>query len=180
MSLFNQIVSALNNPEQEASNTQLSNIIDTVQQLASSSNTNSSDIQTAMSIVGNFTRSALQQQRNERGVGEVNQLIERFAGNTASSQALQTLFSTPQLQQMIQQINLRTGLNSRTIHNMLPILVPLVLNLLKTGNRKTNYPATNSASIASNSVLDSFLDADGDGDVDIADAMIMANRYLNK
>jgi len=180
MSLFNQILDAVNNPEQEASTSQLGGIIDTVQQLASNSNTNSSDIRSAMSVVGSFTRSALQQQRSNGRINQANQLINQFGGTRASTQAVQTLFSGPQLQQMIQQINQKTGLDARAIQGLLPILVPLVLNLLKTGNRRTNSAVHTTNSAAGNSVLDSFLDADGDGDVDVADAMIMAQRHLGK
>ena len=54
---------------------------------------------------------------------------------------------------------------------MLPTVLPLVLNMLQTGN-DTDNPESG------NSVLTSFLDADGDGDVDIADAMKMASRFL--
>ena len=180
MSLFNQILDAINNPEQEANSNQLSSILDTVQQLSSNSNTSSSDIQSAMSIVGKFTRSALQQQLQINGTTQVNQLINQFAGNSANSLALQKLFSTPQLQQMIQQINRTTGLDSRTIQSILPVLVPLVLKLLKTGNKKVNSPIHSTNSVASNSVLNSFLDADRDGDVDISDAINMAFRYLGR
>ena len=180
MSLFNQILDAINNPEQEANSNQLGSIVDTLQQLSSDSNASSDDIQSAMSIVGNFTRSALQQQRQSNGVTQANQIINQFAGNHANSQALQTLFSNPQLQQMIQQINRKTGLDSRTITALLPILVPLVLNLLKTGNRKVNSPAYSTNSTSINSVLNSFLDADGDGDVDVVDAINMASRYLGR
>jgi len=56
---------------------------------------------------------------------------------------------------------------------MLPILVPLVLNLLQTG---TGVQSQGGA----NPVLNAFLDADRDGDVDIADAMQMAGRYLSR
>jgi hypothetical protein len=55
---------------------------------------------------------------------------------------------------------------------MLPILVPLVLKFLQTGNNAQNPQG-------SNPVLNTFLDADNDGDVDIADAMRMAGRYFN-
>ncbi len=54
---------------------------------------------------------------------------------------------------------------------MLPILVPLVLNFLKTGNDKRNIQGNNP-------VVSSFLDSDGDGDVDLKDAINMASRYL--
>jgi hypothetical protein len=53
---------------------------------------------------------------------------------------------------------------------MLPTLVPLALNFLKTGNNGQG----------SNSVLSSFLDADGDGSFDMGDAMQMASGFLNR
>jgi hypothetical protein len=56
---------------------------------------------------------------------------------------------------------------------MLPILVPLVLKFLQSGNNTQNPQG-------SNPVLNTFLDADGDGDVDIADAMQMAGRYMGR
>jgi hypothetical protein len=179
MSLFNQILNAVNNPQQEASLNQLGGILDTVQQLSNNSQTNSTNIQSAMSVVGNFTRSALQQQRQTNGNTQVNQLIDRFAGNRANPQALSMLFSNAQIQQMVQQINRTTGLDSQTIMTLIPILVPLVLNILKTGNSKANSPAHQS-NASKNSVLDSFLDADGDGDVDVSDAVNMAFRHLGR
>jgi hypothetical protein len=47
------------------------------------------------------------------------------------------------------------------------------LKFLQTGNNTSNPQG-------SNPVLNSFLDADGDGDVDIADAMKMAGRYFGQ
>lgn len=173
MNIFNQIVSAIDNPEQEASNNQLSSILDTVQQLSGNYQANPSAVESAMSIVGNYTKSALQQQRNQGGTTQVNQMLKQFGGTQASPQVLSALFGSSQLQSMITQISQRTGLNSQTIQSMLPILVPLVLNLLKTGNQKGNLQG-------GNPVLNSFLDSDGDGDVDVSDMMTMASRYLGR
>ena len=173
MSIFNQILSAIDNPEREASNNQLGSIVDTVQQLSGNYQTNPSSVQSAMSIVGNYTKSALQQQRRQGGTARVNQLLNQFGGTQASPQILSTLFGSSQLQDMVEQISRRTGLNSRTIMTMLPILVPLVLNLLRTGNNKRNIQG-------SNPVLNSFLDSDGDGDVDLNDMMNMASRHLGR
>ena len=173
MSIFNQILSAIDNPDTDASTSQLSTILDTVQQLSGNYQANPSAIQSAMSIVGNYTKSALQQQRNQGGIGQVNQLINQFGGTGANSQVVSALFNSSQLQDMIQQISSRTGLNAGTIQNMLPILVPLVLNLLKTGNNKRNL-------LQINPVVSSFLDSDGDGDVDLNDVMNMAYRYLGR
>ena len=173
MSIFNQILSAIDNPEREASSNQLSNILNTVQQLSGSYQANPDAVQSAMSIVGNYTKSALQQQRNQGGAAQVNQLVNQFGGTRANSQILSTLFSNSQLQDMMQQISNRTGLNTQIIQSILPILVPLVLNLLKTGNKQGNLQDNNP-------VVNSFLDSDGDGDVDLTDAMNMAYRYLGR
>ena len=173
MSIFNQILSAIDNPDREASSNQLGTILDTVQQLSGSYQANPDAVQSAMSIVGNYTKSALQQQRDQGGTAQVNQIINQFGGTQSNSQVLSDLFSNSQLQDMMQQISRRTGLNAQTIQTILPILVPLVLNLLKTGNKKGNLQDINP-------VVTSFLDADGDGDVDLTDAISMASRYLGR
>jgi hypothetical protein len=59
------------------------------------------------------------------------------------------------------------------IQSMLPMLVPLVLKFLQTGNNTQGGQG-------GNPVLNTFLDADGDGDVDIADAMQLASRHLGR
>lgn len=50
------------------------------------------------------------------------------------------------------------------------MLIPVVLNMLRSGT-----PTQNPQS-GTNPVLNAFLDADRDGDVDIADAMQLASR----
>ena len=173
MSIFNQILGAIDNPEMEASKGQLGSILDTVQQLSGNNQASPDAIQSAMSIVGNYTKSALQQKRSNGNMAQVNQLVNQFGGTRANSQIMSALFSSGQIQEMIQKISQRTGLDSKVILSMLPILVPLVLNLLKTGNRRGNANAQNP-------VVSSFLDSDGDGDVDLADALGMASRYLGR
>ena len=161
MSLFKQILSAIDSPQLEASSNQLGSILGTVQQLidSDSNSANSTDIQSAMSIIGNFTRSALQEQRNMGGASQAQQLVNQFAGTQASTAAVQALFNSSQLQTMIGVISSKTGLNPQTINSLLPTLVPIVLNFLKTGNNPSNAQAANQ-------VLNSFLDADGDGECD--------------
>jgi hypothetical protein len=83
------------------------------------------------------------------------------------------LFGAPQIQQIVQEVERRTGLSSGTVQAMLPILVPIVLKFLQTGTSTT-------PSQGSNPVLNTFLDADGDGDVDIADALRMAGRHFGQ
>jgi len=172
MSLFNQILNAIDNPDQLANAGQIANIMGTVHQLSNNSEADTSTIQTLMSLVGKYARPALQAKRDNEGEEQTRSFVNQFSGTQPSNQAVNLLFSSPQVQQLIEEAEQRTGLAAGTIQNLLPTLVPLVLNLLQTGASSDNPQG-------SNSVLNSFLDSDGDGDVDITDAMKMARRFLN-
>lgn len=75
MSLFDQIRGAIDNPNQQASSSQLGTILDTVQQLSSNHNTDSSTVQSAASIVGKYVRSSLQQKRESGGEQQAQEAI---------------------------------------------------------------------------------------------------------
>lgn len=172
MGLFDQIVTAINNPNKEASGSQLGNILATVQQVSNSMGVDTNTTQTAMSMLGGYVRSALKQKQHEGGTEAVQATVNQFAGTNPSFQAVQALFSVTQINDIVQSISQRTGFDASQIQNLLPTLIPIILNLLKTGNDTQN------PNQASNNVLNSFLDADGDGDIDISDVMGMANRFL--
>ncbi|WNZ21930.1 DUF937 domain-containing protein [Leptolyngbya sp. NK1-12] len=180
MGLFDQILSAVNNPNQQASPDQLGAILNTVQQLSNRQGLNPSTTQTAMSVVGSYVRSALQQQRNAGGNARAEAIVNQYGGTSPSLGALDALFSPAQQRQVADAVAQRTGISADQVIALLPILVPIVLNLLKQGSttRTANAPTANTT--GSNSVLDSFLDADGDGDVDVGDAMSLAGRFLNQ
>lgn len=174
MGLLDQILSAVNNSDQQASSGQIASILSTVQQLSDSYGTNPSNVQSAMSIVGNFVRSALQQKQATEGYEQTQGIVNHYSGTYPNPQAVDALFGSSQIQQIVQAVTQRTGLDANTIQGMLPILVPLVLNLLQTGTNSQNPQQ------GANPVLNTFLDADGDGDVDITDAMIMAGRHFSQ
>ncbi len=173
MSLFNTILSAIDNPDLLANSGQLAGILNSAQQLSSSYRSDPSAVESAMSVVGKYVRSSLQEQRNSGTEAQAQALVNQFSGTQPSTQAVQALFSNLQIQSIIQEVKNRTGLDAKQIQGMLPMLVPLVLNFLQTGTNKLNPQGANS-------VLSNFLDADGDGDVDMMDAIQMASRYLQK
>jgi len=177
MALFDQILGAINNPNQQASPDQLGTILNTVQQLSRNQGMDASTTQTALSVVGSYVRSALQQQRATGGNARAEAIVNQFGNAQPSTAALQSLFTPQQQQQVAQAVSQRTGISSDKIMVLLPILVPIVLNLLKTGSAKTSAP---SSGTNSNTVLNAFLDADGDGDVDVGDAMSWAGRFMNQ
>ena len=171
MGLFDMINDAISNPAQEASPDQVGSILGAAQALTGSSGASFDQVQSVMSVVGNFTRSALKEKRDTEGDNQVQSLVNQLSGTVGNQFAVNALFNLPQVQQIVELAIEKTGLPEDTIKSMLPVVLPLVLKLLQTGN-----PTDNSE--GGNSVLSSFLDADGDGDVDISDALGLASRFL--
>jgi len=62
-------------------------------------------------------------------------------------------------------------MDSQKIVSMLPTVIPIVMKLLNTGSAKQGDQGDNP-------VLNAFLDADGDGEVDMGDMMGVASRFL--
>ncbi len=171
MSLFDQIISAVANPQQQGSTDQLGNILGIAQQVAGSQGIDSGATQAVMSLLGGHVRSSLQNQGNDQAYSLVNQ----FAGLGNNPQAVNALFPGSMQQQVAESISQHTGIDSNLIMSMLPVLVPLVLNMLKSG-----APAQQQDGQTGNPVLNAFLDADRDGDVDIGDMMGMAGQFLSQ
>lgn len=172
MGLFDQIINAIDSKDHQGSTGQLSSNLSTMQQLSNSYGADPSTMQSALSIVGNYVRGALQQKRSVNGAEDAQNIVNQYSGTYPNPQAVQSLFSGGQIAQIAAEVASRTGLSAGTIQQMLPILVPIVLNLLQSGNRTQNHQG------GSNPVLNTFLDADRDGDVDIADAMQLASRHF--
>ncbi|MGB3534107.1 MAG: DUF937 domain-containing protein [Microcoleaceae cyanobacterium] len=174
MGLFDQIVSALSDPDLQANTGQLDGILNTVQRVTNNAGVSPQTTEAAMSMLGGYVRSSLQQKRLNNGQESVQAVVNQYGGTGSSQAAVNQLFSPQQQEQVANAISQRTGINTSTLMSLLPVLVPVVLNLLQTG---TN---TRSPGRGNNPVLSGFLDADGDGDVDITDAMRLAGQYLKK
>lgn len=174
MGLFDQIINAIDNSNQQGNTGQLGNILNTVQQVSNSTGTDPSTMQSALGIVGNYVRSALQQKQATEGNQAAQNVVNQFGGTSPNPQAVNSLFAPFLQQQLAETVAQRTGLNAGMVQQLLPILVPVVLNLLKSGANSQNPQA------GGNPVLNSFLDSDRDGDVDIMDAIQLASRYLGR
>jgi uncharacterized protein YidB (DUF937 family) len=168
MGLFDQILGAAAG---DSNLGQLSNILNTVQQLSGNTGVDSGTMQTVLSVVGGQVRSALQQKRATEGDDAVQNLVNDFAGTSPNPQAVDSLFGQGMQQQIAQMAAQRTGLDAGMLQQALPMIVPAVLNLLNSGG---------STQGGGNPMLSAFLDSDGDGDVDITDIMQMAAKYMGR
>lgn len=183
MGLFDQVLGAMNSSDREANPDQLSSILGAFQQLSGSQGINASQSQTMMSMVGQFVRSSLQDKRSSEGGAQVESLVNRFAGTQPNPTAVDALFPPAQQQQVSQSIAQRTGLDPTMVQSFLPMVVPVVLNFLKTGSSTGSQPTSsqsNPGQSSGNPVLNAFLDADGDGDVDMGDMMNQASRFMGQ
>lgn len=165
MGLFDQILGAVSNSNQQGGLGQIASLLNSVEQLKNTTGADSSTIQTILTVVGGQVRSSLQDKQATDGDGAAQELVNQFAGTSPDTEAVNSLFS-PAIQQQVAEVAAqRTGLDAEMIQQLLPSIVPVVLNFLQAGG---------------NPILSSFLDADSDGDVDIADAIKLASRYLGR
>jgi Bacterial protein of unknown function (DUF937) len=172
MSLFDQIASAIANPNQQASTDQMGTILNVVQQLAGNHGVETMATQTVMSALSGHVHSALQGQQAMGGVDQVASLLGQFAGTSPNASAVQALFPGQQQQDVIQAVAQSTGLDANMIQSLLPALVPLALNMLQSGASQSPGAA------AGNPVLNAFLDSDHNGSVDLGDALSMASQFM--
>lgn len=163
MGLFDQILGSVS--QQSGGIGQLVGIANTFQQISNNTGTDTSTMQSVLSIVGQQVHSSLKAKQENEGTEAVENLINQFAGKSPDSGAVDSLFSPDTQQQVTEIASERTGLDGEVIQQLLPSLVPLVLKFLQSGG---------------NPLLSQFLDADGDGDIDIADAIQFMNRFLGK
>lgn len=175
MSLFEQVLKAVNEPNKQASPSQLSQIIQMVEQVSQVGGVNRQTTQVIASIAGKYVRSALKEKQQSQGMEETEAVIEKYSGTNPNAEAVNAVMTPEKQQEMAQEVANTTGLNTEMIQSMLPTLIPIILQLLQAGANNTKAPGQ-----GNNSVLQSFLDTDGDQDVDIADALSLAQRFLSK
>jgi hypothetical protein len=171
MSLFFDVLSSINNPNQQASTDQLSAVTNSFQQLANSQGMNTDQMSSVLSALGGSLQPVLKQQASMMGTGQLDGMINKIAG-TGGLSALQSAIPPQMQQQLVQSVAQKSGLNAGMVQSMLPQLLPAVMGLLGMGAPKPGVSG-------SNALLNSFLDADRSGNTDLGDVFKFANRFLN-
>lgn len=170
MGLFDQVLNAIEDPQRQGNSNQLGQIVSAMSQMSQQTHTNPDTMQQAVAIVGSFLKPSLQETRRTQGEAAAEQMVERGSQAGGATAILSQLLNPQQQQKLVQTLENRTGLNGSQVQSLLPVLIPIVMNLLKTGS--STQPGQ-----ANNSVLNAFLDADGDGDVDMSDMLNAARRF---
>ncbi|MBF2064520.1 MAG: DUF937 domain-containing protein [Calothrix sp. C42_A2020_038] len=172
MSFFFDLLSAINNPNQQANVPQLASIINSVESLTTNRGIQPTQVQTMISIVGNMIRPVLKQQQTVIGSGRLENLISQVVTGGTSSSAFASLISPELMQQISETVTQRTGMSPNLVQSALPSAISTVFGLLQMGAPQTGAWGN------SNPLLSSFLDSDENG-VDFGDVVKFANRFLH-
>lgn len=170
MSLVFDVLSSINNPNQQGSVAQLGNVVGGLQQLAASQGIDASQMQSVLSAAGGFLGPALQQQQGVLGGSQLENLIGQLGGSGAPATAMQSLIPPQLMQQMVQAVSQKTGLDTGMLQNLLPSLIPAVMGLLNMGSSK---PGTGGG----NELMSAFLN--GGSNANLGEVFKFANRFLN-
>jgi hypothetical protein len=171
MGLFFDVLSAINNPNQQANVGQLEILTQKIGQTAATHGLDSAQMPMILSALGGVVGPALSQQKGLIGGDRFENLMTQ-AGSADSASALQALFPAPMQSEIIQSMAQKTGLNLSMLQPLVLTLLPTVLGLLNMGSSKSGQQG-------SNGLLNTFLDGDRDGDTDLGDVMKFAGRFLN-
>ncbi|WP_404785222.1 DUF937 domain-containing protein [Altericista sp. CCNU0014] len=171
MGLFFDVLSAINNPQQQASISHLETMTNAVQKVASEHGVPSNRMPMILSAVGSALLPALQQKAGG-GDNPLQQLMGGALGGMLGNSALQSLLP-PQVQtQLAEGIAQKTGLDASTLQSIVPALLPIVTGFLNMGANKPGQPV-------GNPLLSAFLSGGTEGGADLGNVLNMANRFLN-
>lgn len=167
--MFFEVLSAINDPNQQASVDQLEKMVASVQQVANNQGVNPNQMQSMMTILGGALQPILQQQRSQLGDGQLVSMLNRIDQPSTLTSIL-----SPELQgQLIQTVTQKTGMQASIAQTMMPKLLPIVLGLFNMGT------PTPGSVVDTNSLLSTFLDSGRASNTDLGNVIKFAGRFLN-
>ncbi|HEY9644139.1 MAG TPA: DUF937 domain-containing protein [Coleofasciculaceae cyanobacterium] len=182
MGLFFDVLSAINNPNQQANVEQLGSLVNSVQQLSQQTGLDMGTTQNVISALGSAIRPVLQEQSSAMGGQQFAKVLSQLGGGgklgglmgaAGGAGMLQALIPAQMQQQLAQTVAQKTGLDAAMIQSLIPTLIPIAINFLNMGANKPGTPG------GANPLLSAFLDGDRDGDTDLGDVMKFASRFMN-
>jgi len=132
--------------------------------------------------IGGLLKPALREAGQTGGIEGIDALLGSLTQNAGSPQHLERTLGPDRMNQMVTQAQQKSGLPVDTILSMLPVILPAVVSLLRSGSRSGAAPsAQQGAAITkpgANPLLQNFLDSDNDGDVDMQDLVRLGSKFL--
>jgi hypothetical protein len=171
MSFFDSIISAIQSPQHAGSNQDLQGLAN-LAGLIPGLQGNEQQIQPILNVLGPHLQDVLNEQKQTEGAGAAQQTVTALSQPGVSVQDLQNLFGADRFNGIINQISQITGLNSQLILTALPLVIPVIMQLLATGTHQTNPQAPNQ-------VLNHFLGGPNGGAL-LNEVFQLASQYLKK
>jgi len=171
MGLFFDVLSSINNPNQQGSIEQLGSVFESVQQLTNNQGMNTNQMSSVLNALGGALQPALKQQAGTMGTGQLEGMVSKLAGPGGLA-SLQSALPPQMQQQLVQAVAQKSGLNAGMVQSMLPKLLPVAMGLLGMGAAK---PGTGGG----NPLLSAFLNANSASGTDLGTVMNFAGRFLN-
>ena len=166
MGLFFEVLSAINDPKQDASIQQLGDITRSVQQLAQDNGVEPDAMQSVMTNLGPMIGPLLKQQMGGDGAGNMmGNLMNMATGGGGGMGALASMM-TPQMMQTLGQ---QSGVDGGKLQSLIPGLLPIVMQVMNMGNGSGG---------GGNPILNAFLKG-GSGGTDLGSMLKFANRFMN-
>lgn len=171
--MFFEVLSAINDPDKQASIAQLSQMTSSVHKLGASQGLSDNQMQSMMTALGGALQPVLKQKKSKiGGMAGMAGILSKVAG-TGNTMGLQAMIPSQIQQELAQTVAQKTGMNATMVQVMLPQLLPAVMGLFNMGSPK---PGSDDDS---NPLLKTFLESDRDRDTDLGSVVKFAGRFLN-
>jgi hypothetical protein len=172
MSFFQTILDSIENPNHAGSQQDLSGLLNVAQALPLGQGAQQ-NIQPILGVLGAHLQDVLNQQQQNSGQAAVQQTVTNLSQPGVGVQQVQNLFGQERFNGLIDEISQRTGLNSQLVLGLLPMLIPVLMKLLATGNHQSDPQAPNP-------VLNNFLGTSQNGGALLTEAFQLASRFLQR
>jgi hypothetical protein len=171
MSLFDSIISAIQSPQHAGSNQDLQSLSNVASMIPGLQGAGQ-QIQPILNVLGPHLQDVLNQQKQTEGAAAAQQTVTNLSQQGVSVQELQNLFGADRFNGIISEISQATGLNSQLILSALPVVVPVIMQVLATGTHQTN-------SQAPNQVLNQFLGGQNGGAL-LNEVFQLTSQFMKK